>query len=155
MENLLEELKQTADSAPVKIEKERRERLEKERELDFFMAKEITDTLIKNLKEAANYGKRKYTVLEASTHGDYSKRNLRYHHYDYGKCWDEFGEVRSGSSSYQKCREKEFLKKVIEQSQGVFKIVYQYCQELKLNPIVRPFDDGVGDDGGFGIYIEW
>ena len=155
MENLLDELKASATSAPVRLEKEKRERLEKERELDFVMIHEITEKLISKLKETANRGERKYTVLEASVFGNYSKRDLRYHHYDYGKCWDNFGEVKNGSSNYNLCRDKEFLKKVIEQSQGVFKAVYKYCNDLKLNPIVRPFDDGVGDDGGFGIYIEW
>ena len=155
MENLLKELKEITESVPVKLEKEKRERLEKERELDFVMIHEITEKLISKLKETANRGERKYTVLEASVFGNYSKRDLRYHHYDYGKCWDRFGEIYSKASDYHLCHDKEFLKKVIEQSQGVFKAVYKYCNDLKLNPIVRQFEDGVGDDGGFGIYIEW
>ncbi len=38
---------------------------------------------------------------------------------------------------------------------GVARLVYEYCDNAKLSPIVRSWHDGCGTDGGYKMVIRW
>jgi hypothetical protein len=155
MENYLETLKQTAESAEVVNERKYSELKEEETRKDNEMIAEITGSLKTKLMQEAQKGNRKFTVVEASIHGNYMKRDSGAF-YDYGKCWNTY-EVQHGTWSdfYTARNDKKTIERVIAISKGVFKAVYEYCQKEGLNPSVRYFDDGVGQTWGYGIYINW
>lgn len=155
MKTYLDELKQTADSAEVQKEKKYRELIEDEARKDNEMILEITQSLKSNLMQEAKKGNRSFTVLEASIHGSYMKRDAGAF-YDYGKCWNTY-EVQHGTWSdfYTARNDNKTIERVISISKGVFKVVYEYCKKEGLNPVVRYFDDGVGQTWGYGIYINW
>jgi len=153
MENFLETLKTTAESAESQKENAYLERKKYEAKRDSEMILEITESLKTKLMQEAKNGNRQYTVLEASMHGDYSNRKVAF--YDYGKCFANSLTMYDWETFYNLRNDEKTIQKIIAKSKGVFKAVYEYCQKEGLNPIVKFFDDGVGQTYGYGIYINW
>ena len=109
----------------------------------------ITDGLETKLIELAKKGKREcevYEFIHGSSGVDLNFDNL------YGK------GVPSTKNLYCLIKDKDItIEEVIANAlpNGLFKRVYDFCISNNLTPIVRYWDDGVGMNEGFGIYLKW